>query len=76
MDAPADNPVTRPELLIVATPVLPLLHVPPVVASVSVIVEPIHTLPGPLIVPADTVLTTTVTADETELHAPDVITTV
>jgi len=38
---PEDTPVTTPVLLTtVATPVLPLDHVPPVVPSVSVIEEP------------------------------------
>ena len=45
---PAETPVTMPELLpIVATEVLLLLHVPPVVALLSVMVNPKHvgTLP-------------------------------
>jgi len=38
---PEEAPVTTPVLLTtVATPVLPLDHVPPVVPSVNVIVEP------------------------------------
>ena len=38
---PDETPVTTPVLLTtVATPVLPLDHVPPVVPSVKVIVEP------------------------------------
>jgi hypothetical protein len=38
---PADTPVTTPvPLTAVATLVVPLVHVPPVVASVNVIVEP------------------------------------
>jgi hypothetical protein len=41
---PAATPVTTPEVaLIVATVTLLLLHVPPVVASLSVSVEPAHT---------------------------------
>ena len=38
--------MTPPEV-IVATPVLLLLHEPPVVASLSVIVDPTHTVEGP-----------------------------
>jgi hypothetical protein len=42
--------VTRPELLpIVAMPVLLLIHVPPPVASLRVVVEPEQTLSVPLI---------------------------
>ncbi len=40
-------PVTEPVLLTVATDVLPLAHVPPVVASAKVIEEPTHTAPEP-----------------------------
>ena len=36
---PLDTPVTSPEVPIVATPVLTLLHVPPGVASVNVVDE-------------------------------------
>ena len=36
----------------VATEVLPLLHTPPGVASDSLIIDPWHTLDGPVIVPA------------------------
>ena len=50
--------VTRPEVPIVATPVLVLLHVPPKVASESVAVVPRHRLLGPEI--AGTVLKVTV----------------
>jgi len=40
-EVPENTPVTIPELApIVATVVVPLVHVPPVVPSVSVIVEP------------------------------------
>lgn len=46
---PRAIPVTTPELLIVATEGLLLLQVPPDVASASVMVLPIHTLPGPVI---------------------------
>ena len=40
---PAAIPVTSPELLIVAVNVLVLLHAPPVVASLSEVVEPAQT---------------------------------
>lgn len=47
---PADTPVTIPELRpMVAIVVSLLLHVPPVVPSVRVIVEPTHTRDGPVI---------------------------
>ena len=39
---------TTPELLTVATPVLLLVQLPPVVALVSVIVVPIHTVDAPV----------------------------
>jgi len=42
-DVPADTPVTNPAPVpTVATVVVPLDHVPPVVPSVSVVVEPAH----------------------------------
>ena len=45
---PALTPVTMPvEAPTVAVPVAVLLHVPPPVASVSVILDPAHTLVGP-----------------------------
>ena len=48
MDVPALAPVTMPEEEpIVATPVLPLSHEPPDVASVSVADEPTHVLALP-----------------------------
>lgn len=49
---PLLTPVTIPVAPTVATELLPLLHEPPPVASASVIVDPTHTLPGPVIVPA------------------------
>ena len=39
---PAAAPVTTPVVPTLATEVLVLLHVPPLVASVKVVVEPIH----------------------------------
>jgi hypothetical protein len=45
---PCIEPDTIPlEEPIVATLKKPLVHVPPVVASVKVTVEPAHTVPGP-----------------------------
>ena len=50
---PAVIPVTTPPVLTVAMPVLLLLHTPPLVASASVVVPPVHTVVDPVIVPAD-----------------------
>jgi hypothetical protein len=51
MEVPALTPVTIPEEEpIVAIEGLPLLHVPPPV-PVKIIVDPTHTLPGPVIAP-------------------------
>ena len=49
---PVAIPVTIPVLPIVAAAVFDDDHVPPVTASVSVIVLPTHTLVNPLTVPA------------------------
>ena len=47
---PADTPVTTPELLTVATAVLDEVHtILPAVPSVKSIVEPTHTVEGPVI---------------------------
>ena len=46
---PALRPVTIPPVTVAF--VLLALHIPPVTGSVSVIVEPIHTSAGPLMVP-------------------------
>ena len=67
---PADTPETIPEEETVATPVLPLAHVPPEVASVKVVVVPEHTLTaveGPIA--AGLKLTVTIAVDA---HAPKV----
>ena len=48
---PVDTPVTTPVPVTVAF-ALPALHTPPVAASVKLMVEPPHTVVGPLIVPA------------------------
>lgn len=51
---PADMPLTTPvDAPTSATVVLLLIHMPPVAPSVNVIVEPLHTLDAPEIVPAD-----------------------
>ena len=49
-DVPDDTPDTTPDdTSIVAVDVLLLLQVPPVVASLSVVVDPAHTLVVPVI---------------------------
>lgn len=50
---PGLTPVTVPELLTVAKAVLLLLHVPPLPDPLRLSVAPWHTLPPPVIVPAD-----------------------
>ena len=57
--APADTPVTTPVELTVAMDVLLLLHVPPGVASASVVDDPMHTVLLPVMAagPAVTVIT-------------------
>ena len=46
---PAATPVTVPEVEpIVATPVVPLVHVPPLTVDVNVVVWPAHTLVAPV----------------------------
>ena len=47
MVVPADIPVTVPPVLIVATEVDVLLHVPPLVPSVNVVFALVHTLEAP-----------------------------
>jgi hypothetical protein len=47
---PDDTPVTTPDVPTVAMAVLPLNQNPPVVASLSAMVEPAHTVDGPVIV--------------------------
>ena len=60
MGVPSAMPVTIPEPVpTVAIALLLLLHEPPGVISINVIVLPIHTLPGPVI-GAGTVFTVTV----------------
>ena len=48
-DAPPVTPVTTPPAVIVATAGVALLHVPPAVALLNVVVEPAHTLVIPVI---------------------------
>lgn len=58
-EVPTATPVSTPvEEIIVATDVLPLIHVPPAVASLSVMAEPMHT-PGPPVMAAGSGLTVT-----------------
>jgi len=47
---PGLKPVTMPAVPIVATVVLPLLHTPPVVRSLNVVVAPGHTLSVPVMI--------------------------
>ncbi len=49
VEVPALMPVITPELLIVATLVVLLVHVPPVVAVVNVVVLPTQTSEVPVI---------------------------
>ena len=52
MTVPPATPLTIPDELTVALAVLLLLHVPPAVASLNVVVAPLHTDAVPVIVPA------------------------
>ena len=52
MTASVDTPDTTPVPDTVATETLPVLHEPPPVAFVKLMVPPIHTPDTPLIVPA------------------------
>ncbi len=55
---PPDAPHTCPPASTVATVVLPLVHVPPLVASISVIDDPEHTADRPVIAPGAVLITT------------------
>ena len=66
---PLATPVTTPPAT-VATVVLELLHVPPVVASVKLIVDPTQTLCGPVI--GNVPLTVIVTSGEYRVSTPAV----
>jgi len=46
---PADTPVTTPVAVTVAVAVVPLLHTPPDVTSLKVVVAPVHTVLLPVI---------------------------
>jgi hypothetical protein len=59
---PPDTPVTVPVLVTVATDVLPLLHTPPEVASLSDMVEPAHMIEPPLMDEGSGLTVTTVVA--------------
>src|SRR4051812_40034531 len=51
MEVPTATPDTKPVIIVVeATDVLLLLHVPLVVASLSVVIEPRHTVAAPVII--------------------------
>ena len=72
---PADTPLTMPVEPIVATEPSLLLHAPPLVASLNVVVEPAHALMVPVI--ADTVGNgLTVTNDVTVVTQPKPLVTV
>jgi hypothetical protein len=60
---PDETPVTRPEELTVATEVLLLLHVPPVVTSLKCVVRPMQTVAVP-VMDDGTLLTVTDTVAE------------
>ena len=66
-DVPASKPSTIPVVPMVATLALPLLHVPPVVASVSNVAKPSHTLAVPEIGDGNAL---TVTIAETDAQLP------
>jgi hypothetical protein len=57
---PAVNPVTTPAEEMVPTAVLLLLHVPPEVAQINVVVDPLHKLNVPVIGAVQGALITTV----------------
>ena len=66
-DEPPDTPETTPPPapgpgVTVATVIVPLVHVPPVIALLNVIVDPWHTFTGPLMAPG-TAITVTVNTD-------------
>ena len=74
VSVPADTPVTMPPVLIVAMALLLVLHVPPVVPSVMVVVADVHKVVAPLMLPAlGNGLTVTVADCPVipELYAPD-----
>jgi hypothetical protein len=68
-EVPVETPVTIPPASIVATPVVPLLHVPPGVRSLKVVVEPAQTMVAPVIA-SGTGLTVTVIANGEPAQEP------
>jgi hypothetical protein len=72
---PTATPVITPELLIDASDGLLLLHVPPVVASVTVAVDPVQTPVAPPIGAANIVSIVTTLAALVALQVPCVTTT-
>lgn len=74
MALPADSPVTRPPEFTVATAVLLLVHVPPVVEALSVVVVPVQIVVVPVIDPAEGAPFTVTVA--TALFEPQVLVTV
>ena len=68
MGPPAATPVTMPVLAtMLACPELLLLQVPPVAESVSVILFPVHTVAGPLIIDGIGVMVTLITVETVTL---------
>ena len=65
-EVPPDTPVTLPAPLTVATDVLPLLHAPPPVALLSIVVPPEQTIVVPVI--AAGVLLTVIEVPAAEPH--------
>lgn len=63
VSVPVVSPVTVPVVFTVAIVVNTLLHVPPLVASVRVMVEPTHTAAAPAILPALAAAVTTTFCD-------------
>ena len=67
---PAPTPVTTPVEATVATPVALELHTPPaiIMASLRVVVDPVHTVATPVMVPAfgNGLIVTTVTTLQPE----------
>ncbi len=63
-DVPEAIPVTLPVPLIVATEVVPLAHVPPVLASVNVIAEPAQTGTEPKMAKGSELTVTTVVTEQ------------
>ena len=71
---PAELPVTIPAVPTEATEELLLVHEPPVVVLLSVVVLPVHTVAVPVIVPADGVLVTvTICVAVLEPQAPETV---